>query len=244
MPCTRPQFVPPYVRIHNTSAFCIDNPELEIPIKVCSSERELEAEVNFEDGLPDVYTGPAYPAESAPPGKEEEIAVAPINGPPSDWASEPVVVKPAVPTVPPIVGGHSSSYSPVSESSDPSFGLLLDQMTASVNDLDIINDKVNDDEWSAVFLSLTPVEFGSIMKTIDLDHYQSKVAGIVAEKIDPFTCNYVIAAIRTCSEWNRVNVIKKLLPLCSDLEENKGSIIQELTDWERFSTEKDFNMAA
>ena len=131
----------------------------------------------------------------------------------------------------------------MTDSTDPSIELLLDLLTASVNDGEIIDEKVNDGEWDDVFSSLTPIDYSKIISKVDLDHYQPKIALKVAEKIDPFTCNYAIAAIRGCSDWNRINVLKKLLPLCSDLEENKDSITQELTDWERFSTEKDFTDA-
>jgi len=79
---------------------------------------------------------------------------------------------------------------------------------------------------------------------VDLDHNQSKVALVLAENIKPFTSNHLISSIRTCSDWNRVNMVQKLLPLCEDAKAGGAERVKaELTSWEQTLTNSAFNIA-
>ena len=79
------------LEVKANTAFCVDNPELEIPINICSVEKEAEEEeVNLEGGIPVPPTLPPVEDDASDDGAEPEIAVAPLSGKPDGWASEQV----------------------------------------------------------------------------------------------------------------------------------------------------------
>jgi hypothetical protein len=82
-----------------------------------------------------------------------------------------------------------------------------------------------------------------MIKLVDLDFDQPKVATVVAAQIPNFTCQYVVAAVRAASEWNRPTMVEKLVPLCNDLVANQQIIIAELSDWDKIVTELVFRRA-
>ena len=59
-----------------------------------------------------------------------------------------------------------------------------------------------------------------------------------------FTHQYIIAALRVVSDWIRTPLLTKVLPLCTDLNENRDTIMAELTDWELVCTQREFESAA
>ena len=69
---------------------------------------------------------------------------------------------------------------------------------------------------------------------------QTDLALLVAPAIENFTCVYVVAILRSVSEWLRIQFVQKLIPLCSDLKTNSSLILDEMSDWEKVSTERDF----
>jgi hypothetical protein len=60
---------------------------------------------------------------------------------------------------------------------------------------------------------------------------------------DHFTCRYAAAATRYAKEWNRSTMAQRLLPLCVDVAEEHDLIRQELNEWERTVTARDFEDA-
>ena len=69
------------------------------------------------------------------------------------------------------------------------------------------------------------------------------VAGAIAPAIESFAAAHVVYLLRTVSEWTWIQAVQRLLPFCGDLAENAGAVRAELTDWERISTERDFEKA-
>lgn len=45
----------------------------------------------------------------------------------------------------------------------PTLSLLLDEMTSSVNDIDIISSKLNSPDWRPVIVGMTPVDYGAVI---------------------------------------------------------------------------------
>lgn len=75
-----------------------------------------------------------------------------------------------------------------------------------------------------------------------MDFDQPKVAELIAPLImdGRFTCSYLLAALEGASNWNRVNMVEKLLPYCVDLESQHSTIMAELSDWEKTVTAQTF----
>jgi hypothetical protein len=152
---------------------------------------------------------------------------------------------------PPVIGGATQSGETVeSEDQDlipqyfqpspPSIKSLIKDLDESISDYDLVKERVNDRDWQSVFDSMTPDEYGKIIKNVDLDFDQPKVAECMAGAIGKFTCDYVVAGIRNSSEWNRSTVCERVLPFVVDLAQNKGKILAILSDWEKTVTERAF----
>jgi len=175
---------------------------------------------------------------------EQEIVVPPMvteNAvPPDDWA-DAIQAPVATPTAPPVYGDYTSPGFTMEYS--PSVDSLLQELGSSIDDLKIIQDHTGDSSWKDVFDSLSPVDFGGIVARVDLDHNQPTIAALVADTMENFTSDYCIEAMRNCTEWNRTNMVSKLLPYISDLSENKDAILANMTEWEQISTEYDFKKA-
>jgi hypothetical protein len=122
---------------------------------------------------------------------------------------------------------------------------LLKDLNESVKDYDFISNRIHEGgEWKAIIASLSPTNYGKLIKEVDLDFDQPKVAEIVAQEIgDNFTCHHVAVAIGKCSDWNKATVVKKLLPLTKDLAQNKAEILGELSDWDKTVTDSAFKNA-
>ena len=58
---------------------------------------------------------------------------------------------------------------------------------------------------------------------------QPQMAVEIAPAIANFSCQYVVAAIHSTSEWCQSTVVERLLPFCSDLSVNQQLIKNALT---------------
>lgn len=125
----------------------------------------------------------------------------------------------------------------------PSISVLMKEMNESVADLDIIRRSLADTSWVEVLQSMSVADYGKMIKLVDLDFDQPKVALLVALQIPNFTCQYTVAAIRAASEWNRSTMVEKLIPLNKDLTRNKQTILAELSEWDKTVTERAFQKA-
>jgi len=120
----------------------------------------------------------------------------------------------------------------------PCYENLVREMLASLDDLNIIMTRSEDPEWRMIFCSLTAEQFGNLIAYVNLDFDQPKVAVWLASHLcteassSSFTCEYVAAAVSNTADWNRITMVQRLLPFCSDLQEKKSLITQVLTPWE------------
>ena len=121
---------------------------------------------------------------------------------------------------------------------------LLDEMMASMDDYDIIADKLEDPEWSSLLAAITPDEFGTILAHVNIDFDQPQVATLLAHcLIDGgrnFTVDYCVAAIRNSAECSRLSTVQQLLQLCTNIKKCHAQITSELTEWENVILEHDF----
>eukprot|EP00978_Attheya_sp_CCMP212_P002831 scaffold5824_cov54-Attheya_sp.AAC.1 len=96
----------------------------------------------------------------------------------------------------------------------PTFENLLQEMVSSVQDYDIISRKLADSAWMPIFSSLTPSQYGTIILHVNVAFDQPKVAVLVATSFDkeshPFTCEFLVQAVRNTEEWNRTVMVVTL----------------------------------
>jgi len=121
---------------------------------------------------------------------------------------------------------------------------LLNEMTSSINDYDILTAKLQHPEWQRFLASLSAQDFGSIVAHVNIDSDQPRVAVLLAPHIRPrFTCQYAAVAIRNSGEWTRSNMVERLLPFCDDVRTEHQVIRAELNAWERTVTDPAFDAA-
>jgi len=129
---------------------------------------------------------------------------------------------------------------------DISVSGLLRTMVSSINDFDIIEERLRDPEWVQLFRSMSADEFGSVVAHVNIDFDQTRVATLLAPHVnggDCFTCRYAAAAVRNASEWNRSNMTQRLVPLCVDIAVDHGLIRRELSEWDQIVTNREFEDA-
>jgi hypothetical protein len=128
-------------------------------------------------------------------------------------------------------------------SSAPAIHGLLEEMTFSINDFEIICGKLRDENWANLLSLITPDEFGSIIAHVNLEMDQPRVAVVLANTIGyRFTCEYGRAAVNNVADWNRPTTALKILPYCVDIVTNHGIIREVLTDWEQTVTYREFEL--
>lgn len=137
--------------------------------------------------------------------------------------------------------GDLAALVPVPPPTMPTLDTLLQDMVRSINDVKIIQSKLQDSRWVESVLSrLTVEEYGSVIAHVNVDFDQATVAQLLAPVVAQFTCDYCVAALANSCEWNRPNTVGRLLPYCSDVRGRYYIIQQQLTDWERTVTANDF----
>ena len=95
--------------------------------------------------------------------------------------------------------------------------------------------------YKPLFSDLQPAYFVAVVKAAKMEFDQTDLALLVAPAIENFTCAYVVAILRSgVPGWLRIQFVQKLIPLCSDLKTNSSLILDEMSDWEKVSTERDF----
>jgi len=117
---------------------------------------------------------------------------------------------------------------------DVSLQTLLAEMRSSINDFDLISEKLLADEWVCLFQSLTPDEFGNIISRVHDEFDQPRVAMLIVPHLKPgLTSRHIVAALRKTSDQHRAVMAQRLLPLCVDANANRKLIIAELNEWEQ-----------
>ena len=68
-----------------------------------------------------------------------------------------------------------------------------------------------------------------------------RICKMIADKVEEFTCEHALAAVKAAKDWNRSNLVDALLPKCSDISTQAHIIKDELSDWERIMTQSAFD---
>lgn len=207
---------------------CITNPTIVIPIEAGPASAEGT-------------TLPSNTSLTTPPQEEPDITF--------DFANAMTTSAVYVPSSHAVIGG--AAYEKVDEAKEaaplsnelraPNLQNLFLDMSESINDFGMIQEKLTKADWQPIFHSLSPLDFGRIIQKVDLDFDHAKVAELLATAIHNFQCVHVIAAITTCSDWNRATIVEKTIPFCNDLALNKDKILNVLSEWDKLVTQKAFD---
>jgi hypothetical protein len=218
------------LRIKVITSFCIDNPRVVIPMRTGESGN----------------ASTSHPPASAPHADLTESAILPQGFSGGAVQSSVVYVSSGqVHTGGAAMDGENEEFviEAVGEAAPISLETLFKEMTDSVADLEIVCRRIADSSWAPIFRTMSSTNFGKMIKLVDLDFDQPNVAVVVAEQIPNVTCQYVVAAVRAASKWNRPTMVEKLVPFCTDLVTNQQIILAELSDWDKIVTERVFDKA-
>lgn len=138
----------------------------------------------------------------------------------------------AVPTAPPLPNPM-----------DYAFPRLLKELDSCLSIKFKLEELLADPHWKSVISSIQPQEFISVLQKTRLDFDKLDVAQVLCPVIHNFTCSYSVAILRSVTNWLRIQFVQAMLPYIVDLKKNKEVLVAELSDWERISTEKDFETA-
>jgi Arrestin (or S-antigen), N-terminal domain len=117
---------------------------------------------------------------------------------------------------------------------------LLSLMRSSLNDFDLIQEKICEPAWIDLFHQICADEYASIVGHVHAFD-QTRVAVLLAPFVNRaaqgFTCAYAAAAIRRAADDHRAHMAQTLIPLCTDVSEHHDRIMSELNGWEQVVTE-------
>jgi Arrestin (or S-antigen), N-terminal domain len=117
---------------------------------------------------------------------------------------------------------------------------LLSLMRSSLNDYDLIQEKICEPAWIDLFHQISADEYASIVGHVHAFD-QTRVAVLLAPFVNRseqgFTCAYAAAAIRLAAEDHRAHMAQTLIPLCTDVSDHHDLIMSELNGWEQVVTE-------
>jgi hypothetical protein len=83
---------------------------------------------------------------------------------------------------------------PPAPATTPTIAALLEEMTCSINDFDILSQRLQDDRWSFLLSRICAYEFVSMLAHVNMDADQPRVAELLARYISSscrFTCEYM-----------------------------------------------------
>ena len=143
-------------------------------------------------------------------------------------------------------GGVVSSYVVPSAPASPTeytFQTLLGEIQSSLSVKMKLEDLLKVPQWKSIISALQPTEFVAILNTVMLDFDKVDVVNVLARNVNAFTCFYAVVVLRSVSNWLRIQIVQTMIPCIVDLRDSKSVLLNELSDWERISTEQDFEKA-
>jgi hypothetical protein len=197
-----------YVRVALLTMSTVGNPSTQIPINVGNPSISAK---KTSVKLPSDSTAVMPMARSFPDGKVKDFSGRAFN--------------------------ESSGILHLPADLDPSLPLLLDRLSVSMNDVDIIANLMKDIKWAILLGDLDPEEFGTIIAHVNLEFSQARVATFLARHVaEGFTCEHCVAAVQNTTEAFRAMMVEALLPYCVDLAEHHELIRSQLSQFEQLAS--------
>jgi len=246
-----------------TGGSCTDNPTIKMPIFIGtpSNYNRTQSDAQIESPTIEVLPPPTAPTAIVTPLTLGTPTTVSPSAPPSEWASAVVATPVVIGQSTAVVGGNiweaeegggdtnqQSNVIPMAAAEIvPTLESLLKEIQYSVSAISTIQNRIDDDTWKMkVFYTLNPQDYAKVINSVPIEFDQPEVAALVGPLVNAcnFTHRYIIAALGAVADWLRTPLLTKVLPLCTDLNENGDRIKAELTDWELVCTQRDFESAA
>ena len=211
------------------------NPTVSVPLQIVSPESVGNPSHSHQEpiDLPPTPSPPPMNPEGWNAGNVTSVAPsAPSSSGGNVVDSEQEIASEGF-DLPPI-GGGSTTYD---------YPSLLKEIQSSFSIRTKLQDLLKDNEWKAVIVELMPNQFLEILDKVSLEFDISDVIEILAGVVKNFNCAYAAIILRKVPDWLRILTVQKMIPFCVDLKTNKSVLVNELSDWERISTERDFENA-
>mmetsp|Transcript_10299 Transcript_10299/g.24704 ORF Transcript_10299/g.24704 Transcript_10299/m.24704 type:complete len:1002 (-) Transcript_10299:72-3077(-) len=125
-------------------------------------------------------------------------------------------------------------YGYKAEETSPSLAGMLDDLTVTLNQHDLIVAKMKDIEWAIFCGSMNPKDFGRVIQHVRFGDLQT-IAGILIATAygGDFTCGHCAAAIGNAHQVYRPAMAEALLPFCTDLADGNETIRGQLSEFEQ-----------
>lgn len=161
---------------------------------------------------------------------------------PDDWAPQQahVVTLPVSSAVlldseyiPPSVSAPKESLAPKHESQTANVTLsdLLDSLACSDDPVSAVSHHLNNPMMATTIQNLTPREFVQVLQAANRN--VPKLARLLAGAMrENFQCRHVLACVWSLPPQVRLDVLKEVAPLASDLETQRSMVEQELDEKE------------
>jgi hypothetical protein len=119
---------------------------------------------------------------------------------------------------------------------------VLRDVRSSFHDYEVIAGKLRIPQYRQFFSTLTPKEFGRIVKNTSMAH-QVEISTLLARELvysSNFTCAHCAEVINHANNYLRTNMVETLTPMVCDFTENQDLIHEQLSAWELALTEDVF----
>ena len=97
----------------------------------------------------------------------------------------------------------------------------------------------NAETWKPLLETLSPADFAAVVGAVNIQFDQPKVAELLARQLrGGVTTEHIIKVIKKAAQGQPPTIIKKLAPLCIDMQQNVNAIEAELSEWDRILTKQ------
>lgn len=223
-----------YLSIKAKTPSCTKDPKIHVPLQIVSSSHP-----SITPTAP-VTSVAAVPSAPLPGWDQSNVTTIPIV--------EATVIGPTIygGDIVDGNGGVVSSYVVPSAPALPTeytFQTLLGEIQSSLSVKMKLEDLLKVPQWKSIISALQPTEFVAILNTVMLDFDKVDIVNVLARNVNAFTCFYAVVVLRSVSNWLRIQIVQTMIPCIVDLRDSKSVLLNELSDWERISTEQDFEKA-
>lgn len=221
-----------HLSIRVKTPFGSTNPTIKVPLQIVSPDSVGDpSHSHQEPAMPPNPVAPPHPEGWNADNVTSVVPSAPSLHNTISYGGDVVDSKQEVAFDLPPTGGGSPTYD---------YPSLLKEIQSSLSIRTKLQDLLKDNEWKAVIIALMPEQFLEILDKVSLDFDKADVIEILAGVVQNFNCAYAVMILRKIPDWLRIQTVQKMIPFCTDLKTNKSVLINELSDWERISTERDF----
>eukprot|EP00804_Cyclotella_cryptica_P008039 CCRYP_004546-RA/>CCRYP_004546-RA protein AED:0.02 eAED:0.02 QI:75/1/1/1/1/1/2/200/557 len=218
---------------------CVTDPEINVPLQIVSGMISPGSTPPIYASATPMPTANVYP-DGWNPNNVTTIPVVqasyvgPVSYGGNEVTSHQEIMNSAnvVPTAPPLP-----------KPTEYNFPNLLKELDSCLSIKFKLEELLTDPHWKSVLSSIQPQEFITLLQKTMMDFDKLDIAQLLCPLIHNFTCSYSVAILRSVSNWMRIQFVQAMLPYIVDLKTNKNVLVMELSDWERISTENDFERA-